>query len=461
MRVLVGIPWREQQHRVYAHTATVEHYRDLLPDADIVDVDTDHTPFCLAACRNKIVRMAEDGGYDVVVIGDADTLPEPGPLHAAITAATTDHRVHLPYTEYRSLRKTGTDQHKAGTPLPDCDHVTVATACSGVYVTTPATWWACGGQDEQIRGWGMEDVCWLAAHRTLIGEPARHEGRVYALHHRAAPKRGKQYDANVARYHTYLTAAEQGPQAVRALTTVRPPAPRALIIAAGDGTRWGNHLGVPKHLARLCGEPILHRTVRLASRYTDDIVIVVSDLDDTRYDVPPARRELAKLNPANHDADKFLSSRHLWADDRRTIILYGDVFFTDDAMRRIFDSRPHDDGWHAYVRFDASHITGAPGGENFAHVIDPPAHHAYETNLHRIVRLRQDGTIWRNGGWEQYRAMAGLPDDQLLHHADHGHATVIDDWTEDLDYPADWDGWCWRWAHTDPAHRPTHHTTTP
>src|SRR5690606_41440083 len=74
---------------------------------------------------------------------------------------------------------------------------------------------------------------------------------------------------------------------------------------------------------------------------------------------------------------------------------------------------------------------------------------------------RQDGTIWRNGGWEQYRAMAGLPDDQLLHHADHGHATVIDDWTEDLDYPADWDGWCWRWAHTDPAHRPTHHTTTP
>jgi hypothetical protein len=57
----------------------------------------------------------------------------------------------------------------------------------------------------------MEDVAWLIAHRVLLGaEPARHEGRVYALHHESAAKHGDQYERNVARYHRYLAAAEAG-----------------------------------------------------------------------------------------------------------------------------------------------------------------------------------------------------------------------------------------------------------
>lgn len=211
MRVLVGIPWREQSHRVYAHDLTVQRYRDLLPDADVVDVDTDHDPFCLAACRNKAVRMAEAGGYDVAVLADADTLPDRGPLLAAIEQARYSRFVHLPYTEYRSLRRDGTDQALDGVPLNRCAHVTIPFATSGVYVTTPAAWWSIGGQDEHFQGWGLEDFAWLIAHRLLLGaEPVRHEGRVYALHHESAAKHGDQYDRNVARYHRYLAAAEAG-----------------------------------------------------------------------------------------------------------------------------------------------------------------------------------------------------------------------------------------------------------
>lgn len=210
-RVLVGIPWRPQPHRVYAYGLTVQRYRDLLPGAGIVDVDTDHEPFCLAACRNKVVRMAEAGGYDVVVLADADTLPERGPLLAAVEQARYSRFVHLPYTEYWSLGRDGTDQALDGVPLNRCAHVTIPFATSGVYVTTPAAWWASGGQDEHMLGWGMEDVAWLVAHRTLLGaEPARHEGRVYALHHESAVKVGDQYDRNVARYHRYLAAADAG-----------------------------------------------------------------------------------------------------------------------------------------------------------------------------------------------------------------------------------------------------------
>lgn len=220
-RVLVGIPWRSQPHRVYAHALTLARYRDLLPGVYFVDVDTGHEPFCLAACRNKAVRLAESRGFDVVVLADADTLPEREPLHAAIEAAAGDTRVHLPYTEYRSLRAHGTSQFLQGKPLEQCNHLTVPYATSGVYVTNPATWWACGGQDERMLGWGMEDVAWLVAHRTLLGtEPARHAGRLYALHHESAVKHGDQYDRNVERYQRYLTAAEAGDvETIRALTT--------------------------------------------------------------------------------------------------------------------------------------------------------------------------------------------------------------------------------------------------
>lgn len=220
-RVLVAIPWRPQPHRETGHTHTVNRYRALLPEADLVDVDTDDETFCLAGCRNKAVALAETGGYDVVVIGDADTLPEPGPLHEAINAAAHDtHRVHLPYTQYRSLRADGTRQYLTGRRLADCNHLVVPFATSGVYVTTPAAWWHVGGQDERFKGWAPEDMAWLTAHRLLAGEPARHEGVVYALHHDSPPKTGPTYEAAVRLYQRYQRIAETGDlDALHALLT--------------------------------------------------------------------------------------------------------------------------------------------------------------------------------------------------------------------------------------------------
>jgi hypothetical protein len=228
MRVLVAIPWRPQPDRVYAHDLTVQRYKHLLPDADIVDVDTSHEPFCLAACRNRGVREAEQAGFGVAVLGDADTLPEQKPLLAAIEAAQTSGLVHLPYTEYRSLRADGTAQYQDGTRLEGCNHVVVPYATSGVYVTTPAAWWASGGQDERFQGWGPEDFAWLITHRALLGaDPVRHEGRVYALHHEDPAKDGPAYDAAVELYQRYLEAGDSGePEAVRAIANERLAKPQ-------------------------------------------------------------------------------------------------------------------------------------------------------------------------------------------------------------------------------------------
>ncbi|MCS5736010.1 hypothetical protein [Herbiconiux daphne] len=217
--VTIVIPWRPQPSRLAAFDAVVEWYRSALGDVPIVAVDTDDEVFNLARCRNAGVQGIASP-HDVVVIGDADTVPERGPLLEAIAAARTSGRVHLPYTEYRWLGAEGTAAFMAGRPLGDCAHEIVHGACSGVYVTTPATWRSHGGQDERFRGWGFEDAAWHVAHETLLGEPPRrHEGHVFALHHVAQPREGAHYDANAALMERYRSAAAT-PAAMRDLVAL-------------------------------------------------------------------------------------------------------------------------------------------------------------------------------------------------------------------------------------------------
>lgn len=211
----VLIPWRPQPSRLAAFDAVVAWYTDTLGElagdalggVSVRTVDSDDEVFNLARCRNLAIESVADPD-EVVVISDADTLPEPGPLAEAIDAAAWTGRVHLPYTRYHWLGERGTSQLVRGLAPADCDHELVHGACSGVYVTTPATWWRHGGQDERFRGWGFEDAAWYLAHQTLLGAPpVRHTGTVYALHHVAAQRHGPQYDANEALMAEYRAAA--------------------------------------------------------------------------------------------------------------------------------------------------------------------------------------------------------------------------------------------------------------
>lgn len=204
--VIVVLPWRPAPSRIPAYERVRAWYAQHLPELTVTTVDTDDDPFVLAACRNKAMQDAARDA--VVVVGDADTLPEPGPLRAAIAAARDSDRVHLPYDEYRWLGSDGSAQFDAGTPLEDCAYELVIGACSGVYVATPRTWAAHGGQDENFRGWGFEDAAWYLAHETLLGgPPVRHPGRIYALHHAGEIRAGAHYEANAARMDRYRAAA--------------------------------------------------------------------------------------------------------------------------------------------------------------------------------------------------------------------------------------------------------------
>lgn len=212
----VIIPWRAQPSRVAAFDAVVDWYRASIPDVNIVTIDSDQEIFNLSRCRN----LGIDGVIDphgVIVVNDADTIPQLAPLREAIDAAATSGVVHLPYTEYHWLGAAGTAQYADGMPLEDCNFELVRGACSGVYVTTPASWWSHGGQDERFRGWGFEDAAWHLAHETLLGEaPRRHLGTVFALHHEPELREGPQYDANAGLMQQYRDAATN-PIAMRQL----------------------------------------------------------------------------------------------------------------------------------------------------------------------------------------------------------------------------------------------------
>ena len=214
--VTVIIPWRPQPSRLAAFEATSGWYLENLPGAVVRTVDSGEVPFNLARCRNVGIADVLDPD-EVVVIGDADTIPSLAPLLEAVAAAATSGLVHLPYTRYQWLGALGTAAFFDGAALDSIEATLVVGACSGVYVTTARTWASHGGQDERFRGWGFEDSAWYAAHTTLLGaSPQRHEGNVYALHHETQLRAGEQYEANAALRERYREA-EGSAEAMRAL----------------------------------------------------------------------------------------------------------------------------------------------------------------------------------------------------------------------------------------------------
>ncbi|MBD8013126.1 hypothetical protein AB0O65_06545 [Microbacterium sp. NPDC077391] len=223
--VRIVIPWRPSPSRLDAYERVIAWYREALPQVPLETVDTGDVPFVLAACRNTAMRNA--AADEVVVVGDADTIPEREPLIAAIRAAADSPFVHLPYDEYRWLGRTGSAEHAAGVPLARCTvEQYVDGACSGVYVATPRTWGSHGGQDEGFRGWGFEDAAWFLAHSTILGvPPVRHPGRVYALHHVGEVRAGAAYDANASRMEHYRAAAGDPSAMARLVGAVRLPDP--------------------------------------------------------------------------------------------------------------------------------------------------------------------------------------------------------------------------------------------
>lgn len=255
-KVTVAVPFRAGALDREIHADYVAaRLREMLPDADHLVVDVEGE-FSRARVRNEAVRRAGSG---VVVLCDADTIPEEQPLRDAIAGASQDGRLHLPYTRYRALSPEGTlavyarGVHPSDAPVEDESRRPIG----GVWVIDADAWWAAGGMDEAFKGWGFEDDAFHTAANVLLGQTVRHEGTITHLHHKpAANLQSPGYRANRSRFQQYVRA-RRDPEQMRKLVGVPDPTKLRVAVLA--------HYYLPAH--RAGAEIMLHELLKpLASR---------------------------------------------------------------------------------------------------------------------------------------------------------------------------------------------------
>lgn len=211
---------------------------------------------------------------------------------------------------------------------------------------------------------------------------------------------------------------------------------RAIICAAGDGTRWANYLNRRKHQLEFEGESLLNRTVRLLRErgITD---IFVTHTAQHPYFVRGAQSFERPAGLSNTQAR--LATRPLWHPEQRTLILWGDVYFTNAAMDLMTGTYP---GWVNFARLRASQVTGKPGPEIFGCAFWPEQHDRYANALQAVDDAKARGEE-THSSWSSYLAMVGKP--LNIHPSDIRdwgcHVEIPDDGTDDFDFGDDYERW--------------------
>lgn len=185
-----------------------------------------------------------------------------------------------------------------------------------------------------------------------------------------------------------------------------------IIMCAGKGTRWNNYLGVPKHLIEINGETLLGRTTRLLKKYgVYNYVITTSDVRYKQYGLTMPQ----SLNDC--EIDRFEET-----DDEEICYLYGDVYYTEEALKSIVNTSTDD------ILFFGSNF------EIFA--IKVVNKDIFFTHKKRVKELYLNKLINRCIGWEIYRSLHNIPFDE--HRITERYFKILDG-TDDIDFPEDYE----------------------
>lgn len=184
-------------------------------------------------------------------------------------------------------------------------------------------------------------------------------------------------------------------------------------MCAGLGTRWRNYLGIPKHLITINGETLLERTTRLLKE--NGVVDYIITGSDERY-----KKYGTLIDQTNKDCeiDRFEE----YPTDGYICYLYGDVYYTEEAMKTIVNTDADD------IMFFGS------DWEIFA--IKVKNKDLFYTHKHAVKKSFLTGAINRCIGWEIYRSLHGIPFNE---HLITERYTKILDGTDDIDYPEDYE----------------------
>ena len=205
---------------------------------------------------------------------------------------------------------------------------------------------------------------------------------------------------------------------------------RVILLCAGRQRRFEGW-DMPKQLLQVHGEPVLDRTIRqLRENGLNDIIVAA-------HDPRLKRSETAFFSPPRHRwlAETLLSTRELWHG--RTILLLGDVLFSDSAIASIIK----DEGSPRFIgRPGPNRYTMCPWSELFGVTFSESAHN------HMVSIAKQGIAHGLDGGPGKlscvYSAHLDLPPQAMQHGdrpADPVHFLVVDDWTDDMDFALEYE----------------------
>lgn len=207
---------------------------------------------------------------------------------------------------------------------------------------------------------------------------------------------------------------------------------KVLISVGGDQERWGNYLGINKHHVRVNGETILERMVRLFRSFgIADISLVGWD---ESYKIPGTKFLSPMVDKSKGDANKYLCSQEYWNQSGRTIVVFGDVYFSDKAIYKIAFDQHRD--WTLFGRTTDS-IIGKTHPEPFALSFHPQEITKIKIAAVRCVDLFDKQITNGVSLWHLYRALVGLPDKLMDKNLFGEHLVDIDDLTDDFDNKED------------------------
>lgn len=202
-----------------------------------------------------------------------------------------------------------------------------------------------------------------------------------------------------------------------------------IIPAGGRGTRWKNFRGTQKHLTTVNNEILIHRTIKQFSKYANNLTVVIKDSLDIPAKIEPP------LEGEWNDAAKLWSSNHLWSSTERNIIVFGDVWFSEEAVETITSNT---DPIQFFMRTGPSKITKKPYKEIFAVAFDPGKTEYVRNVLKQVIDENKSGA----GTYLLYLKLNNLEKIPYSHHFDDKNSFVeIDDFTDDFDHPIDLIRW--------------------
>lgn len=145
-----------------------------------------------------------------------------------------------------------------------------------------------------------------------------------------------------------------------------------IILAGGKSKRWN---GTVKYMLPVCGEPVLHRTIRLVKEIRPDVKVHV---------IGP------ELQP-NNPNQLFLDTMHLFGESDMTYYLLGDVSWMKGTLRKVLTTSAP---FLIYGRAGPNQLTGRPHEEIFAFAFDRSETQSL-SNIHTdSLTIKGEGNQW-------------------------------------------------------------------